>query len=59
MANRNAVVAYDDFFHEQSDDSLSFAYVQSLHLGAQALEELAQRVSEPQAGGLIGELGVQ
>ena len=59
MPNGNAVVAYNDFFHEQSDDALALEHVESLHLGAQALEELAQRVSEPQVGRLIGESGVQ
>ena len=59
MSDGDAVVANDDFLDEQSDDPLAFQYVQALDLSAQALEEFAQRVSEPQVGGLIGELGTQ
>ena len=57
MSDGDAVVADDDFLDEQSYDALAFQYVQALRLRAQALEEFAQRVSEPQVGGLIGELG--
>jgi hypothetical protein len=59
MSDGDAVVADDDFLDEQSDDALAFEHVQTLHLRAQTLEEFAQRVSEPQIGGLIGKLGTQ
>ena len=59
MSDGDAVVANDDFLDEQPDDALALKHVQSLDLSAQALEEFAQRVSEPQVGGLIGELGTQ
>lgn len=59
MSDGDAVIANDDFLDEQPDDALAFKHVQSLDLRAQTLEEFAQRVSEPQVGGLIGELGTQ
>jgi hypothetical protein len=59
VSDGDAVVADDDFLDEQSDDALAFQHVQTLHLRAQTLEEFTQRVSEPQVGGLIGELGTQ
>ena len=59
MSDSDAVVVNDDFLDEQPDDSLSFQNVQALHLRAQALEELAQRVSEAKIDGLIGQLATQ
>ena len=59
MPNGDAVVTDDDFLDEQSDDALAFHHVQGLGLVVQTLKELAQRVSKPQVGGLIGKLGTQ
>ena len=59
MSDGDAVVANDDFLDEQPDDALAFQHVQAPGLRAQALEEFAQCVSEPQVGGLIGKLGTQ
>jgi len=59
MPDRNAVVADDDFLDEQSHDALAFQHAQPLGLGAQALEEFTQRVSESHVGGLVGQLGTQ
>jgi RNA-directed DNA polymerase len=59
MPDRNAVIADDDFLDEQSHDVLAFQHAQPLGLGAQALEEFTQRVSESQVGSLVGQLGAQ
>jgi len=59
MSDGDVVVADNDLLNEQPDDALAFQHVQALDLGSQTLEEFAQRVSEPQVGGLIGELGTQ
>ena len=56
MSNGDAVLADDDLLDEQSDDALAFQHVQILGFVAQALEEFAQRVGQPQVGGLIGQL---
>jgi predicted Zn-dependent protease len=50
MPDRNAVIADDDLLDEQSRDALAFQHAQPLGLGAQALEEFTQRVSESQVG---------
>jgi len=59
MSDSNAVIADDDLLDQQSGDALTFQHIQAPGLVAQTLEELAQRVSEPQVGGLVGELGIQ
>ncbi len=59
MSDSDAVLADDDLLEEQSDDALAFQHVQILGLVAQALEEFAQRVGQPQVGGLIGQLGTE
>lgn len=54
MSDGDAVFTDDDLLNEQSDDALTFQHVQILGLAAQAIEEFAQRVGQPQIGGLIG-----
>lgn len=55
----DAVIVDDDLLDDQPDDALASQDIQVLGLSSQPLEEFVQRMSEPQAGALIGQLVVQ
>ena len=55
----DAVIVDDDLLDDQPDDALASQDVQVLCLSSQPLEEFVQRVGEPQAGALIGQLVAQ
>jgi hypothetical protein len=55
----DAVVVDDDLLDDQPDNALASQDVHVLGLSSQPVEEFVQRVGEPQAGALIGQLVAQ